>query len=188
MLASISNAKSMSCQVIGIAYGPDVNGEDTWTRRTIYALDIAGAQSNVKAIWATLHSGGPMKVTGTRDSYKVYRGHKGKGRYCTFQSQPLPKIVHYLMMVDPKPENDYHIITSATSPTKERGLYDVLRLFTPLPVLEEWAEKLLELGRSAHLVGDLTTEGSIEWACRIEAIGWDEVIDKAARKGDIRID
>ncbi len=188
MLASISNAKSMRTQLVGIAYGPDISGEDAWTRRTIYALDIAGAQSNVKAIWATLHSGGPMKVIGTYDSYKVYRGHKGKGRYRTFQSQPLPKIVHYLMVVDPKPENDYHIITSATSPSKERGLYDVLRLYTPLPVLEEWAEKLLELGSRELLIGGLATEGSIEWAYRFNAHGWDEVIDEAARKGDIRID
>jgi hypothetical protein len=111
VLATIKNNKQMACQIVGIAYGNDVTDKDAWTNRTIYVLDIAGAQSNVKAIWASLHSGSPMKCTGVRDNYK----------------EPLPKIVHYHMTVDPKPDNDYHVISSLTSPSEERGLYDALR-------------------------------------------------------------
>jgi hypothetical protein len=90
------------------------------------------------------------------------------------------------MTVDPKPDNDYHVISSLTSPSEERGLYDVLRLYTPVPMLEEWARKLLDLGLSYGLVTRLSTQG-IAWAYRIEAHGWDDLIDRAAKEGAIRV-
>ena len=186
-LKTIQNNKGMGCQLLGLAHGPDINDSTNPDRRTVYTLDLAGGQTAVKAIWATMHSGGPMKVLGIGSSWRQYRGTGEKGAYLSFDAQPLPKVIHCVMTMTPKPEGDVFVISSLTHESKKEGLYDVLRLYTPFPVLREWAIALFELGVDKGLVQRLGAVGTIEWAHAVAAIGWDDVLDGAIKRGDIRM-
>jgi len=180
----IKNNKGMACQLVAMAYGRD---EARYNRRVVYALDIAGAVTAVKAIWASLCSGGPMKVYGIRDAYCTYRGDREAG-YRAFVSQPLPGITHYHILPEPKGDGDYFLLTSLTGESEADALYHVLRLYTPQPVLPEWARALFELGSSHkyRLISSLDAVG-MEWAYRVEAHGWDALLDEAARAGQIKV-
>ena len=183
-MQAIRNNQGMTCQLVGIAYGPD--GDDFY-KRIIYALDIVGAHTAVKAIWASLCSGSPMKTFGISANHRKFSGDK-EARYRTFSSQPLPRITHYHIVPGPRPDADYFVITALTSESKEIALYDVLRLYTPQPVLPGWGKTLFEMGRSMKygLIAELDAVG-MDWAFRIEAIGWDALIDEAAKAGEITV-
>ena len=183
MPAIIQNNKGMATQLIAIAYGPD--GDDYY-KRCIYALDIAGAVTAVKAIWATLCSGGPMKTFGISANRRTFRGDK-EAKYRSFVSQPLPRITHYHIVPSPRPEADHFILTSLTSESKESGLLNLLRLYSPHPVLPGW-NALFELGASSKygLITSLDVAG-MEWAYRVDAIGWDTLIDEAIKAGHITV-
>jgi len=181
--ALIQNNQGMACQLIAMAYGPD----DSYNKRLVYALDIAGAITAVKAIWATLCSGGPLKTYGINENYRQFRGDR-EARYRSFVSQPLPGVVHYHIVPDPRPESDSFVITSLTSPSREEALYHVLRLYSPHPVLPGWGQVLFELGlsRDYALITRLDVAG-MEWAYRVESIGWDTLIDGALKAGRIAV-
>ena len=184
MRAIIQNNKGMATRLIAVAYGPE--GDDFYKRR-IYALDIAGAVTAVKAIWATLCSGGPIKTFGIGANRRTFRGDK-EAKYRSFISQPLPRITHYHIVPGPRPEADYFVLTSLTSEPKESGLLNLLRLYTPHPVLSGWGPALLELGVSGKygLVTSLDVAG-MDWAYRVDAVGWDTLIDEASKGGHIAV-
>jgi hypothetical protein len=181
--ALIQNNKGMACQLIAIAYD---TGE-RYNRKQIYALDIAGAITAVKAIWATTCTGGPMKTFGINENYNQFRGDKEAG-YRSFVSQPLPGVTHYHIVPEPRPESEYFVLTSLTSESRERGLYDLLRLYTPHPVLPGWREPLFELGMSRDygLITSLKTAG-MEWAYEVSSTGWDTLIDNAIKNRRIHV-
>jgi hypothetical protein len=174
----------MTCQLTGIAYGPD--GTDYY-KRNIYVLDIVGAHTAVKAIWASLCSGSPMKTFGISANHKKFHGDK-EAKYRTFSSQPLPRTTHYHIVPSLRPDADYFVITALTAETKEIALYDVLRLYTPQPVLPGWGKTLFEMGQSMKygLIAELDVVG-MDWAYRIETMGWDALIDEAAKAGEITV-
>jgi hypothetical protein len=181
--ALIQNNGGMACQLIAIAYGPD----DSYNKRLVYALDIAGAITAVKAVWATLCSGGPMKTFGIDQNYREFRGDR-EAKFRSFVSQPLPGVVHYHIVPDPRPESESFVITSLTSPSREEALYHVLRLYSPHPVLPGWGQALFELGlsRDYGLLTRLDVAG-LEWAYRVASIGWDTLIDGGLKAGRITV-
>ena len=183
-MQAIKNNQGMMCQLTGIAYGPDGN---EFYNRIVYALDIVGANTAVKAIWASLCSGSPMKTFGISANHYRFSGDK-EAKYRTFSSQPLPRITHYHIVPGPRPDADYFIITALTAESREIALYDVLRLYTPHPVLPGWGKTLFELGLSINygLISELEVVGT-DWAYRIEAIGWDALIDEAAKECSITV-
>ena len=183
MNALIQNNQGMACQLIAIAYGQD----DAYNKRLIYALDIAGAITAVKAIWATLCSGGPLKTYGINENYRQFRGDR-EAKYRSFVSQPLPGVVHYHVVPDPRPESDSFVITSLITESRELALYHVLRLYSPHPVLPGWGGALFELGltRDYGLITRLEVAG-MEWAYRVESIGWDTLIDVALKESRITV-
>ena len=128
-----------------------------------------------------------MRVFGIGATYRRYRGDK-EAQYRTFSSQALPRIVHYHITPTPRPDADYFIITALTSETREIGLANVLRLYTPHPILPGWGKTLFELGlsRSYGLITELDTVG-MEFAYRVDPIGWDTLIDAAVKAGQITI-
>ena len=184
MQAFIQNNKGMGCQLIALAYGPD--GDDFY-KRTLYCLDIAGASTAAKAIWASLCSGTPLKTAGIGQNYRKFHGDK-EAHYRTFTSQPLPKVAHYHSVVEPRIDASYYVITSLTGQSREIALYDILRLYTPHPVLPGWGKALfdLALSRQYNLVSALEVAG-MEWAYRIASVGWDTLIDQAVKEGRIAV-
>ena len=181
-MQAIRNNKGMMTQLVAIAYGPD---DDNFYKRIVYALDIVGPHTAVKAIWASLCSGTPMKTFGISANHKKFHGDK-EAKYRTFSSQPLPRTTHYHIVPSLRPDADYFVITALTAETKEIALYDVLRLYTPQPVLPGWCATLFEMGRSMKygLIAELDVVG-MDWAYKVDSVGWDALIDEAAKANEI---
>ena len=180
-MASIKNDKDMAAQLIAAAYLDNVgDGEDI----PLHVVAIAGASTAVKAIQATCLRGGPLKCPEIV-SWKTFRTDKER-KYLSLTSQPLPRIAHCLIFPDPGQSESYEVITSLTSPSKEQGLLDVLRLYTPLPVLDHWADTLFQFGTQAGVITQLRTL-NMDWAYLVDK-DWDEVLDQAARQERIAFD
>ena len=175
---SIKNKGGMSVQVVACAYGRDP--DDSYGRRQLYALDIAGSHTAVKAIWATVLSGGPLQPAGFA-RYKALRADK-EADFLVMRSTPLEHVHHYHMIVEPKPTAPYLVITSQLGVRREETLARFLNTYTLYPVIDPWAEVVFAEGVRRKLVVKLETVG-LEWAYRIETWGWDEVLDEAAKDG-----
>ena len=175
--AAIKNNKGMSAQVIACAYG---DAEEGHGRKTVYCLDIAGSHTAVKAIWASVMSGSPLKPQGFA-SYKILRADK-EADFAVTKSTPLQHVHHYHMIVEPKPDALYLVITSRLGLSREEALARFLAIHTIYPALPEWGEVLFGEGHKRKIVQKLDVFG-MEWAYKAELWGWDEVIDRAAQDG-----
>ena len=71
--ASIKNKGGMSAQVVACAY--DDSPDEGYGRKVLYSLDVAGAHTAVKAIWASVLGGSPLTPAGFA-RYKVLRADK----------------------------------------------------------------------------------------------------------------
>lgn len=176
--ASIKNNKGMSAQVIACAYGdaPD----EGYGRKTLYSLDIAGSHTAVKAIWASVMSGSPLTPGGFA-RYKVLRADK-ETEFLAVKSTPLEQVHHYHIVATPKPTAPYLVLTSQLGLGREEALERFLATYTLYPVIPAWAEVLFGEGSKRRVISPLETFG-LAWAYRIEAWGWDEVLDRAAQGG-----
>ncbi|MBN1936760.1 MAG: hypothetical protein JW934_19015 [Anaerolineae bacterium] len=182
--ASIKNNGGMSAQVIACAYGdsPDegANGAPSNGCKTLYSLDIAGSHTAVKAIWASVLGGSPLKPQGFAH-HKVLRADQ-ETDLLVVRRAALPNVHHYHMVVEPKPTAIHMVITSQLDLSCEGVLARFLNTYTLYPVLPEWGEVLFGEGVKARLVTRLETFG-LAWAYRVEMLGWDEVLDRAAKRG-----
>lgn len=182
--ASIQNNKGMSAQVIACAYGDST--DEGYGRKTLYSLDVAGSHTAVKAIWASVVNGSPLKPAGFA-RYKVLRADK-EAEFLTVKSVPLEHVHHYHVVAAPKPTAPYLVLTSQLGVTREEALLRFLATYTLYPVIPGWEQVLFEKGSerersgSAHLIRPLETFG-LHWAYRVETWGRDEVLDRAARDG-----
>ena len=176
--ASIKNNKGMSAQVIACAYGD--SPDEGYGRKTLYSLDIAGAHTAVKAIWASVMNGSPLKPQGFA-RYKVLRADK-ETDFLVVKRTPLQQVHHYHIAVEPKPDAPCLVITSQLGVSREEALARYLATHTIYPAIPEWGEVLFAEGTRHKIVHRLETFG-LDWAYRIDVFGWDEVIDEAAEGG-----
>ncbi len=182
--ASIKNKGGMSAQVVACAYGDsseeNANGAHSNGRKTLYSLDIAGAHTAVKAIWASVLGGSPLTPAGFA-RYKVLRADKEVG-YALFKRMPLPNIHHYHLVVEPAVTAPYAVITSRYGLSREDALACLLDAHTLYPVIPQWGDVLFAEGSRHKLIHPLETFG-MAWAYRIDLLaGWDEVFDRAAKE------
>ena len=176
--ASIKNNKGMSAQVIACAYGD--SPDEGYGRKTLYSLDIAGAHTAVKAIWASVMSGSPLTPAGFA-RYKVLRAEK-ETEFLAVRSTPLEHVHHYHIVAAPKPTAPYLVLTSQLGVSREEAMARFLATYTLYPVIPDWSEVLFGEGNKRKLIHSLETFG-LTWAYRVETWGWDEVLDEAAKDG-----
>ena len=177
--ASIKNSKGMSAQVVACSWGE--SPDESYGRKTLYSLDIAGAHTAVKAIWASVMNGSTLKPAGFA-RYKVLRAEK-ETDFLVIRRAVLPGVNHYHMVVEPKPTAPYLVITSQLGVSREEALARFLNIHTLYPVLPEWGDVLFGEGVRTNLVTELSTFG-LEWAYKLDIMfGWDELLDKAAKDG-----
>ena len=172
--ASIKNNKGMSAQVIACAYGD--SPDEGYGRKTLYSLDIAGAHTAVKAIWASVMNGSPLKPPGFA-RYKVLRAEK-ETDFLVVKRTPLQQVHHYHIAVEPKPDAPYLVITSQLGVSREEALARYLATHTLYPAIPEWGEVLFGEGTRHKLVHRLETFG-LDWAYRIDTL-W---LGRGARRG-----
>ena len=176
--ASIKNNKGMSAQVIACAYSD--SPDESYGRKTLYSLDIAGAHTAVKAIWASVMSGSPLTPAGFA-RYKVLRADK-ETEFLAIRSVPLEHVHHYHIVTAPKPTAPCLVLTSQLGVSREEALVRFLATYTLYPAIPDWAEVLFGEGSKRKLIRPLETFG-LAWAYRVETWGWDEVLDQSAKGG-----
>jgi hypothetical protein len=177
--ASIKNKGGMSAQVIACAYG---DGEIPKSKQ-IYSLDVAGAYTAVKAIWATLLGGGEMRTVGFARYNALHADPDAT--YLVLRRTPLYQIHHFHMVVEPSPNAPYMILTSQLGVDRHTALTRFLNLYTLYPVKDEWGPALFEAGQDQQLIAPLH-RFALDWAFRVETWGWDEVLDRLARDGTLQ--
>lgn len=176
----VRNNQSMAALCVGAAFtSPRYGGE-----RVLAILDFAGASTAVKAIRATALRAGPLRIG---DSYYyTYRPDNERG-YMHKHVTALPSFLHCLFLPEPSMESEYEVISSLTSDSPEEGLTEVLRLYTPFPVIKGWGEPLLTEGRKDGNIVQLNTIGSIDWAYIVYK-NWGDTIDRCLKEGAIRVE
>jgi hypothetical protein len=153
--------------------------------RTIVFASIVGAQTAVKALWASiLNRRTALHISGRRD----YCFGDGDVEYVTIKQSPAPGVHHWVMYPEPGPEALFLLLVPLQGMSEEEQLVRLLNQHTLWPVKDEWASELWERGvavddTGARLIRELTVHGDLEWAYAVATIGWDDVIDRAAKDG-----
>ncbi len=163
------------------------DGAAVTSNHKIAYLSLVGAQTAVKAIWAsvisrrtplTLHY---KTVYGDPDvEYVVLRHSTGVAA-----QRPYAQGVHrWVLFPDPGPTAPYLLLVPLQGRTAEEQLVHLLNQHTLWPVKLEWGATLLARGQAGKLVQELDAHG-LPWAYAVSPIGWDEVIDAAAKAGEL---
>jgi len=176
-MLEIKNRKGMMVGATAVVVTPD---------KKIAFLSIIGAQTAVKAIWASvLNRRTLLHISGCRD---YYYGN-GDVEYVTLKQSPAPGVHHWVMYPEPGPSAPF-LLFIPLGMRKEEQLVELLNQHTLWPVKDEWGSTLWEKGIVADddgvcLIQELTVHGNLDWAYAVSTIGWDDVIDREARSGNL---
>lgn len=172
MSIHIKNSKGMCTLATAAAITPD--------DRKVVFLSIAGVQTAVKAIWASVVSRrSPLWVLG---DYRAIRGD-GDVDYLVVKQTLAPGIHHWVLYPEPGPTAPYLLLVPLNGMDVEEQLVHLLNQHTLWPVKAEWGKTLWERGYKQGLAQKLVTYGDLSWAYAVSPVGWDEVIDEAAKEG-----
>jgi hypothetical protein len=170
-LLRIKNKQGMMALADAAAITPDYK---------IAYLSLVGAQTAVKAIWASVIS----RRTPLTLDYKTIYGD-GDAEYVVLRHTLAQGVHRWVLFPDPGPSAPYLLLIPLQGLTTEAQLVHLLNQHTLWPVRAEWGETLLERGKAENLVVELIVYGNLPWAYAVNPIGWDEVIDAAAQAGDL---
>ena len=181
-MVKIKNRKGMEVGATSVVVTSD---------KKIAFVSIVGAQTAVKAIWASvLNRRTLLHVSGSRD---YYYGDDDV-EYVTLKQSPAPGVHHWVMYPEPGPSAPF-LLLIPLGMSKEEQLVKMLNQHTLWPVKDEWAKVLWEQGTTTVIDGDdtegtclirkLKVHGNLEWAYAVSTIGWDDVIGQEACNGNL---
>lgn len=170
----IKNNKGMMAQVGAAA---------TTEEHRIAFLSIVGAQTAVKAIWASVVSRrSPLRIG---HDYRAVYGDRDV-EYLVLKQGLAPGLHHWVMYPEPNPAAPYLLLVPLNGTSAEQQLVRLLNQHSLWPVRAEWEKILWDEGRQARLVQKLEVQGDrLPWAYAVSTIGWDDVIDEAAKAGSL---
>jgi hypothetical protein len=157
---------------------------------TIVFASFIGAQTAVKAIWASILNRRSILQVG----HKSYCTGDPNVEYLTLKQSPAPGVHHWVMLPEPGPDALFLLMIPLQGMTEQEQLVKLLNHHTLWPVKDEWASVLWERGAEKQylddgdmpdtcLIRELKVHGNLEWAYAVSTIGWDDVIDQAAKDG-----
>jgi len=177
---SIKNNKGMGAMATSIA----ITSNDK-----VGFLTIAGAQTAVKAIWASvINTRTPLYVQGP----ELKRGKKIKGddelQYVVEKFRLRPALHHWVIIPDYLPDSAFYLLLPMEGKSKEELLVNLLRRHTLWPVRDydtapEWGDKLFVRGLETEAIIPIDTYGELDWAYEVSRLGWDGIIDNLAKNG-----
>lgn len=154
-------------------------------------LAVAGAQTAVKAIWASvINNRTPLYAQGPELSY----GKKIKGddniEYVVDKHTLCPGLHHWVIQPECLPNAAFYPMLPIGEMKPEEVLVHVLQRHTLWPVRDydedpEWGKLLFEKGSEEGLVAPMDTYGKLEWAYQVFPVGWDDIIDELAASGEL---
>ena len=177
-LQKIFNGDGMSCW-----YSYAVcDGED------LMACDLIGADVEVKAIHASLAQGKKVKLDGSWQSKRVPNGMQVGTLRTVLEQEPLLCRWHVVPQLS---ENDLSVVVYGWEDVLAApdAFIGALGRWSVWPTLPVWAETLYRLGQQAspRLVQRLTKSEGVDYAFVVNTEGWDAVIDRAVKEGQLLI-
>jgi hypothetical protein len=172
-LLSIYNGDGMCCRYSYAVY----DGEE------LLALDLIGAESEVKALNATLVQRKPVTLKGTWGRKRV--GREQEIDVLRTALEDRPPLYRWHVVPIPSEQDPGLVVYGWEDILPPAGaLVGALANWTVWPTLPEWGEALYRLGREADLVQAVERAG-VDYAFRVWTAGWDDVIDRAIRDGQL---
>ncbi|MCP4543945.1 MAG: hypothetical protein GY832_43070, partial [Chloroflexi bacterium] len=146
--------------------------------KTIIFASLIGAQTAVKAIWASILNRRSILQIG----HKSYCTGDPNVEYLTLKQSPAPGVHHWVMLPEPGPDALFLLMIPLQGMTEQEQLVKLLNHHTLWPVRDMWAEELWNRGVVADdegtcLIQELKVHGELGWAYAVNTIGWDDVID-----------
>jgi hypothetical protein len=177
-MPKIKNNKGMMALCTAAAITPDYR---------IAFLSIAGAQVAVKAIWASVIA--RRSVLHVGNAYRAITGDADVN-YCLVKQTLAPGVHNWVLYPEPNPTAPYLLLIPLEGMAAQEQLVHVLNQHTLWPVKEEWGRVLWKRGTDTEtkLIQELHTYGDLAWAYAVNPLGWDEVIDQAAKDGSLAFD
>lgn len=175
----VKNKQDMAAHLLGWAA---LKHRDYWEPWRLLALDIAGANTEIKAIVGTVRRGSPLYLG---DARKWVHTDK-EVAYKKWEGLAAPRIEHAFFLPDPGPESVEYVACSKFFPSEDQFIkyLDVHSVYVVLP---QWKHTLFEAGQKERLIQALECGGSIEWAFAIQTSGWDELIDRLVKAGELEV-
>ena len=125
-MPKIKNRKGMMALCTAAAITPDYH---------IAFLSIAGAQTAVKAIWASVIA--RRSVLHVGNNYRAITGDAGVD-YCLIKQAIAPGVHNWVLYPEPNPTAPYLLLIPLDGMTAQEQLVHVLNQHTLWPVKEEW--------------------------------------------------
>lgn len=177
MLYEISNSDQMTAH---FSYA-------VWTREKLVACDIIGAETALKAIYASLCQGKKVNIiiqyARTLEPWGNFRVVK-----TVLTVNPNLYRWHLLPVIsstDTIPVYGWNAICPAA-----QAVANVLDRYTIWPVLPEWAEDLFKMGQASlpvwNAVTDLESVG-VDYAFLVRADRWETIIADGVREGRLKL-
>jgi|GEM_PF-1523124 len=165
------------------------------SRDDLYAFDAIGPEVAVKAVFATAFGQSKRFTFGGQYRGKNLRYyHRALDTALSYEVDKAvllqkPHLYRYTFRPAPRPGDPYVIVYGLQDwpdYTPLHALYWALQQ-TPWPVTVPWIPHLLTCGMESGLVEPLGYGGRATFAFRISVVGWDEVLDREARAGNLAI-
>jgi len=167
----IKNNKGMMAPATAAAVTPDDR---------IAFLSLVGALTAIKAVWAsTISRRSPLSISGC---HKWLYGDDDV-EYLVVKRTLAPGLYNWVLYPEPGPTAPYLLLVPLRGMSEQEQLIHLLNQHTLWPVREAWAETLWERGLDGKLIQKLVTYGNLAWAYAVSPVGWDTVIDEAAKAG-----
>jgi hypothetical protein len=148
----------------------------------ILAVDLIGAETAVKAVWASLMArrhinyGYQRLVLQANRSWMTVREKLDNNG---------PGLVRWHVM--PRIDDDSVVVFGWNNVIPfPQALYGVLSRHSVWPVLPEWSEALFALGHEHNLIRPLHADGC-DYAYLVNLSGWDNALDEGVKNGLITV-
>ena len=147
----------------------------------IVAMDLIGAEVEVKAVWASIVSGRRVTFDGYRRlSAPLYPVVTVRERL----DGSTPPLVRWHIV--PQVGEDEIAVYGWEEISFSDALFGVLSRYSIWPVLPEWSHALTVLGEEHGLIRPLYRTGC-DYAYRVSLQGWDKALEDGLRQGTIRV-
>lgn len=170
ILQTLKNPQGMAAQCSYVVYDDN----------TLYALDLIGPESAVKALAASIYEKNRRLLWGHR-AYLADPGLVGTGKETLCQR---PHLYRWHFSVRPSPNEPLVLVYGFGRQTPEQALLAALQQHTPWPARPDW-ELLYQAGLETDLVLPLKTAGSVVFAFHLVSAGWEKVLDTLAKSGEL---
>lgn len=155
-----------------------------YSRDTLYALDLIGAEIAVKALAASIYERNRRLLLGG-GAYATDAALVCTQKETLYQN---PHSYRWHFSVRATPTDPLLLVYGFGRQTPAEALLAVLQQQTPWPARPVWGEPLYQAGQQHELISPLQYHGSVTFAYHVTVAGWDTVLSDLARHGTLSLE